>query len=495
VENGGYEVRTTINMALQNKAENAARTTIRWNRGRGVNAAAFVCLDQEGRVLVDVGGLDYERNQYSRSRQSKLQPGSSFKPFVYAEAIRKGVISEYSYVSNEKLVVRGAGSGGKAWIPRNSHGGYGGEIPLQTAVAQSVNIPAVRTFMSLGMQDGTQRIVNDFGFKSKINAVPALALGACDVTMMEMAGAYSVFMLNGVRVEPYSISQVVDANGDEVYKHEVNMIRTNLGAGPVQSMDRLLRSVVTGGTGKRAAGVKEARGKTGTTNQGKSVWFCGYAQGLVGVAWCGNEYYDKKRNRYLLRAMPESFGGDIAAPLWSIAMQSATSLMGSRVKTSDSLDGAHNLGDMNSGVSDYGDEDKPRRTKRKTRRESDDTPAPEVNERVIRDEDSGESESAPRRNRDEDPPEKVTPPEDDLRDDDNGQKGRAKEPEKPEKPKTERKKPRTERNESEISVEVCADTGDRARRFCPETITRKFPRSRAPRGSCSAHRGDSDGVR
>ncbi|HLO99987.1 MAG TPA: penicillin-binding transpeptidase domain-containing protein, partial [Fimbriimonas sp.] len=474
---GGYTITTTLDTEVQREAEKAVESTVRGYRGYDVNAGAFICIDSEGRVLADVGGMNFAKNQYSRTTQSRMQPGSAFKTFVYAEALKEGIISEYSDISNEMVKV--PKGGGEYWVPRN-HGRYGGTVSVFSGFTQSVNVPAVRLFMQIGSSRAAQLITKDFGFASKIDPFPAVALGASDVKPIEMAEAYSVIMLDGKRVKPTIIKEIMDPSGEVVFQAKSEYSATRIGPDVCNVMDRLMRGVVTSGTGKKAASCPDAHGKTGTTNGGKSVWFCGYAKGIVGIAWAGNEYYDKKRDRWLLREMPESYGGDIAAPMWARAMRAATAKYGSDVRPDFKL-------------------------------------RPEVSdERTVEEEEEAERKREEKRLAEE---AKNAPPAD-LRDDETeGPTAPASNPVVPdgtpttgggtppttpvEPPKTEdppkrepAKRPEPARNDEEtgsIEVEVCADSGLLATRYCPETINRKYAKSRRPRRACGVHKSPQEG--
>ena len=474
ISGGGYIVTTTIDSGLQNEAEAAVEQQIRWNRGRGVNAGAFLAIDSEGRIVADVGGSDYKRNMYSRTSQSQMQPGSSFKTFVYAEALKEGILSEYDSVSNEKIKLPGK-SAREPYIPRNSHGGWGGTYPLRSAFANSMNVPAVRTFVSMGVKHATELIQEDFGFTTKLQPYAPLALGATDVRMTEMAEAYSVIMLDGKRVEPYRIKEVQGPDGAVVFTGAPSYVTTRIGPEVCNAMDRLLRAVVEEGTGYKAASMPEARGKTGTTNSGKSVWFCGYAKGIVGISWAGNEYFDKKRNRWLLREMPESFGGDVCAPMWASAMQAVVAKYGSDVKP-DFL------------PREAEETNAERRARR--RREREEEQQQNQDEVVpIRDDEPTDGEPAPDKPKtDDSAPGETIPTQ-------NNDNPPVRDPEPPvEKPKPEKKptkKPET--REEDVEVEVCADSGQLAGTYCPETVVRKFSKGKRPRGRCRVHKAPSEG--
>ncbi len=475
ISGGGYIVSTTIDSALQKEAEAVVDQHIRWNRGRGVNAGAFLAIDSEGRIVADVGGSDYKRNQYSRTSQSQMQPGSAFKTFVYAEALKDGVLGEFDSVSNEKIKLPGK-SAKLPYIPRNSHGGWGGSMSLRRAFAESFNVPAVRTFYSMGVKQATAKIQEDFGFVTKLEPYAPLALGSTSVRMTEMAEAYSVIMLDGKRVEPYRIKEVQGPDGAVVYTGAPAYVTTRLGSDVCNAIDRLLQAVISEGTGYKAASMPEARGKTGTTNGGKDVWFCGYAKGIVGISWAGNEYFDKRRNRWLQREMAESFGGDVCAPMWAQAMKAVVAKYGSDVKP-DFLPRAAEETNAQRRAR--------QRRERELEQENQDTNQ-EPQTPDLRDEDSNgpsddgapkpkePTENPPTQNNDEPPVRTDEPPV--------------------EKPKPERKPPKKpETKEEDVDVEVCADSGQVAGSYCPETVVRKFSKGKRPRGRCRVHKAPSEG--
>lgn len=443
---GGYTVVTTLDAEVQKEAEAAVAQMVESKKWVGVNAGAFICMDSEGRILADVGGLN-PKNQVSRTTQSIMQPGSSFKAFVYAEALKEGVVTENSMISNARLKLPGR-TKTEPYMPRNSHGGYGGSYSLFSAFAQSMNVPAVRTFWDLGPKKGADLIKEDFGFTSKLDKVASLALGSSNVRPIEMLRAYSVFMLEGRRAEPYRIKQVLDASGEEVLAGQSSYTPTRIGPEVCQVMDRLLRGVVTSGTGASAGVIDEARGKTGTTDEGKDLWFCGYAKGIVGISWAGSEYYNSRRDRWYQKAMPRGFGGDVSAPMWAKAMRIALDKYGSDVKP-DFRAARSSETEQGNREQEKPIEDVPPITD-DTNLPAGDPMAPPVDPTGV-----GENPA-------------LTPPA----------------------PKREDgKKPEID---EEVSLEVCADSGMIATQYCPETITRKFVKSKRPKSKCKLHKAPEE---
>lgn len=474
IAEGGYTITTTLDTEVQRAAEEAVEDTVRGYRGLDVNAGAFICIDNEGRVLADVGGRNFAKNQYSRTTQSRMQPGSAFKTFVYAEALKEGIIDEYSEISNEMVKVpKGRG---EYWIPRN-HGRYGGTVSLFSAFVNSVNVPAVRTFMQIGSKRASELITKDFGFTSKIDPYPAVALGSSDVKPIEMAEAYSVLMLDGRRVKPSIIKEIIDPTGEVVYQAKSEYYATRIGPAVCNVMERLMRGVVTDGTGKKAGSCPDAHGKTGTTNGGKSVWFCGYAKGIVGIAWAGNEYYDKKRDRWLLREMPESYGGDIAAPMWSKAMRAAIAKYGSDVKPDFRV---RQEIPRERTVEEEEEAERLREEKRL---------AEEAKKNQTPDDLRGDEEGpvAPATNAEG----TTTPPVGPTIPTTDPPKTDPEPPKRNDPPK--RDPPRNDEDSGYVEVEVCADSGLLATRYCPETINRKYSKSRKPKRACGVHKSPQEG--
>ena len=471
INEGGYSITTTLDSDLQESAEASVNSVVR-SSGR-VNVGAFICMDSQGRVLADVGGRDFSKNQFSYTTQSPLQPGSSFKSFVYSEALKDNFISEYSEISNEKLIWRPSKSD-RPYIPKN-HGGYGGTVDLYSAFIHSINVPAVRTFQSMGMKYAVDHITEDFGFKSKIVPYPATALGSNVVKMQEMLEAYSVFMMDGKRVIPRRIKEITAGNGELVFQGKMDYVSTRLGPEVCKVMDNMMRGVVTSGTGRNAADCPEARGKTGTTNDGKSGWFCGYSKGIVGIAWAGREEYNRKRNRWYLQPLDE-YGNDVAAPIWGRIMSRATEKFGSDVRP--------DLGVRPEEGS---------RRRKKTEEEVANNEEPPVEDANTPATDPETPATAPGSS-DQDPlkvddgtigPPKVPPGENPI-------KLNPTETE-PRKPKDDKTKKPDKSPDSEIEVEVCADSGLIATRYCPETINKKLSKSKRPKKRCTFHKAPDEG--
>jgi len=255
--------------------------------------ASVASMDpRDGAIRALVGGFDFYRNQFNHVTQALRQPGSSFKPFIYSAALEKG-FTPATVINDAPLTFTAAQTGSEAWEPKNYDGKFEGPMRLRTALMKSKNLVSVRILQAISPQYAQDYIAR-FGFDAKLHPpYLTMALGAGNVTPMQMAAAYSIFANGGYRVAPYFIERVEDARGN------VLMAAKPLaaGAGAERAIDArnafimttILRDVVRAGTGARAMklGRGDLAGKTGTTNEFVDAWFCGFNPVLVAVAWIG----------------------------------------------------------------------------------------------------------------------------------------------------------------------------------------------------------------
>lgn len=312
---GGLRVQTTLNTRAQAAAENAVRQGMAARFGRNSRTeAALVSLDPtNGYVRAMVGGRDYGRSVYNRAVQARRQPGSAFKPFVYAAAIGAG------YKPTDRIVDGPVRFEGFDWRPHNLGGRWHGSVTLTQALSQSINIPAVKLMQEVGA-DNVVRMARSAGIESRLNPVPALALGSSEVGVLELASAYSVFAAGGMRTPPLCIVEVRQADGRLMERRypEPAMVLDETVA---RRMDYMLRQVVRAGTGRAAAGIPNARGKTGTTNELKDAWFVGYTPSLVTAVWVGNDTPTR---------IAGLSGGSACAPIWVAYMRQALAILPNR---------------------------------------------------------------------------------------------------------------------------------------------------------------------
>ena len=255
--------------------------------------AGIVAVDpRTGAVRALVGGFDFSRNQYNHITQALRQPGSSFKPFIYSAALEKGFTAA-TIINDAPLTFTAAQTGSEPWEPKNYDGKFDGPMRMRMALVKSKNLVSVRILQAISPVYA-QDYITRFGFNPKLHPpYLTMALGAGNVTPMQMASAYSVFANGGYRVPPYFIERVVDARGNMVMEALPQRAGENaervIDARNAFIMTSIMRDVVRMGTGARAMRLvrHDLAGKTGTTNDFIDAWFCGYNASLVAVSWIG----------------------------------------------------------------------------------------------------------------------------------------------------------------------------------------------------------------
>ncbi|MBV8211234.1 MAG: penicillin-binding protein 1A [Burkholderiaceae bacterium] len=283
--------------------------------------AAFVSCDaRDGAVRAFVGGFDFNLNKFDHVTSAWRQPGSSIKPFIYAAALEKGLMTS-TLVNDEPLMIDPEETGGQVWDPKNYDGKYDGPIRLRQGLAHSKNMVSIRVLQQIGPAYAQQYLAR-FGFDPERHpAYLTLALGAGSVTPWQELGAYAVFANGGFEVTPYLIARVADANGKVLMEASARIAGDSalrvIDPGTAFIIDSMLRDVARYGTGARASslGRTDVAGKTGTTNDSHDAWFAGYGGGIVGVAWFG---FDQPRP-----LGERETGGGLALPIWLDYMASA----------------------------------------------------------------------------------------------------------------------------------------------------------------------------
>lgn len=285
-----------------------------------VQAALVAVRPQDGAIQAIIGGNGNAPDHLNRATQSWRQPGSAFKPFIYAAAVAKGM-GPQTIVDDAPLAIPNKSSHGGVWRPRED-GAPLGPITLQEGVAKSKNFVAIRVLRDVGVPYARQYLIDAFGFDpDRIEANLPMALGAGEVTPLQLANAYAVLANGGFRVRPYLIARIVDSNGTEVFKEQPAIAGVNANAviRPATSylMTEILRNAARHGTGagSNALGRSDLAGKTGTTNAYRDGWFAGYQQSLSTVVWMG---FDTPRS---LGA--REYGSRTALPIWVDFMRSA----------------------------------------------------------------------------------------------------------------------------------------------------------------------------
>ncbi|MBS0296487.1 MAG: penicillin-binding protein 1A [Proteobacteria bacterium] len=299
-------VETTLDLPIQTAAERAVQTIVARDRSRGVQQAALVALDGDGRVRALIGGVNYAESQFDRAVDARRQAGSSWKPFVYLTAMERGYTPDTPWVDEPKNI--------EGWSPQNYSRGYLGGINLETALAQSVNTVAADLADKVG-RDNVRSTAQRLGITSKIGTEPATALGAVEVSPLEMAQAYGAFSNGGFRVKAHGVSRIRTVKGRVLYEYRDEPQVSVINNPPLSEMVRMMRSVMTTGTG-RGAGVPgyDLAGKTGTTSDYKDAWFVGYTGGFTAAVWVGKD--DNKPMRGVS-------GGHTPAAIWRSFMSAA----------------------------------------------------------------------------------------------------------------------------------------------------------------------------
>ncbi|RJG02348.1 penicillin-binding protein 1A [Noviherbaspirillum sedimenti] len=285
-----------------------------------VEAAFIAANTEDGAIRALIGGFDFNRNKFNHVTQAWRQPGSSFKPFIYSASLEKG-LSPATIINDSPISFDAGQTGGQAWEPKNYDGKYEGPMSMRRGLTKSKNMVSIRILHKVGARYG-QEFITRFGFDADKNPpYLTLALGAGNVTPLQMAGGYAVFANGGYKVSPYIISRVTDNSGrvlsqavPERAGDEANRV---LDARNAFLMDSMMKDVVKSGTATRALVLKrpDLAGKTGTTNDSVDAWFAGYQPKLVGVAWIG---FDQPRN-----LGNRETGGGLALPIWINYMQQA----------------------------------------------------------------------------------------------------------------------------------------------------------------------------
>ena len=299
-------VETTLDLPLDALAQQAASGVVAQEQATGVQQAAVVAMDGIGRVRAMIGGVDYGDSQFNRAVEAHRQAGSAWKPFVYLTAMEQGRTPEVQVV-DEPVTING-------WTPHNYTNKYLGPLTLQQALAQSINTVAARLADEVGRQN-VANTARRLGIHSPINTDPAMALGTTLVTPLEMAQAYAPFANGGDLAPAYGIERIRTADGKVLYEHHPDPRHNVIGNPALTYMNQMMRTVISSGTGTRAAiPGYDIAGKTGTTSDYKDAWFMGFTGGFVTAVWVG-----KDDNT----AMHKVSGAGVPATIWHAFMAAA----------------------------------------------------------------------------------------------------------------------------------------------------------------------------
>ena len=324
---GGLRVFSTIDLAMEEQAEAAVRASLEaltrrraaaYARAPSIGAAdqplqaALIALDpRTGEVRAMIGGRDFGESPFNRAVQAKRQPGSAFKPFVYAAALEMGYspASVIDHLDDPIDTLQGA------WTPEDEHA-TASSMTLRAALRTSSNRAAVRLLQQVGIDRAVQ-YAGAMGI-GPLPPVPSLALGSGEVTLEALTTAYAAFANRGFVPEPVLIRRVEDRDGRVLYEHQPGGRRA-IKASTAFLMASMLADVVNAGTAARARSLgftRPAAGKTGTTNDFNDAWFIGFTPRLVAGVWVG---FDRPQT-----ILPRGFAAEVAVPLWAAFMKRAT---------------------------------------------------------------------------------------------------------------------------------------------------------------------------
>jgi penicillin-binding protein 1A len=307
-------VKTPLDLAVQRRGEQALEDLLRQHgRQYDANQGAIVVMDVDGAVRGMVGGRDYGQSQFNRATDALRQPGSSFKPFVYAAWLAADPKRRPTTAVVDAPICLGN------WCPQNYNRSFSGSMSLTTALARSINSIPVRMSVEIGKGNakaGRSTIIDlaqRMGLTHPLTDSSSLPIGSAEVTVLDMTAAYAVFPNNGKRASPYAAYEIRNSQGELVYSRDRDEPQPQiLEPRVVQDMNLMLSKVVEEGTAKRAAldGIRTA-GKTGTTNGYRDAWYVGYSGNVVAGAWFGNDDHTSTNNMT---------GGSLPAMLWKEVM-------------------------------------------------------------------------------------------------------------------------------------------------------------------------------
>ncbi|MCT8991642.1 penicillin-binding protein 1A [Chelativorans sp. SCAU2101] len=299
--------RTTIDLDLQKAAEESLEFHLRqYGKDYDVSQGAIVLMDTDGAVRAMVGGRDYGQSQFNRATRALRQPGSSFKPYVYAAAMEAGF--------EPNTVISDAPISWGGWAPRNYGRSYAGRVSLADALARSYNTVPVRLARDhLGLEP-IQKLVKAMGVETELNGHKTMVLGTSALTVLDQATGYSVFANGGYAGTRHAILELRTHSGEIIYLHREDAPAPQrvLSEKATAAMNSMLVRVPEVGTGRRAAlpGIRSA-GKTGTTQEYRDAWYVGYTGNYVAAVWLGNDDYHPTRNMT---------GGTLPAMVWQRLM-------------------------------------------------------------------------------------------------------------------------------------------------------------------------------
>ena len=318
---GGLSIYTTLDFKLQSAAQKAVADGLlaletrmeKQNIRPAAPQAALVALDvKSGAILAMVGGRNFDESPFNRATAARRQPGSAFKPIVYAYAVEQG-FSQNKLILDAPIAFKGTG-GGNDWHPQNFSKTFLGEITLRKALAVSQNIPAVRLIEMLG-PSSVARFAHRLGIESNLEPYLSLALGTSEVTLINLTTVYATFPRGGKWIEPFGIMEVTDHRNRIIWRAhpQKKLVMSREGAAIVTNM---LEGAVQEGTGNQARILRgPVAGKTGTTNNYQDALFVGFSPAIAAGVWVGLDTGGTLGDR--------ETGAKAALPIWIQFMKNA----------------------------------------------------------------------------------------------------------------------------------------------------------------------------
>ena len=318
---GGLSIYTTLDLKLQSAAQRAVADGLlaldkrmeKQNIRQAVPQAALVAQEvKSGAILAMVGGRDFDKSPFNRATAARRQPGSAFKPIVYAYAVEQG-FAQNKLILDAPVAFKGTGENDD-WHPQNFSKAFLGEITLRKALAISQNIPAVRLIEMLG-PNSVARFAQRLGIESRLAPYLSLSLGSSEVTLLDLTTAYTVFARGGKWIEPFGTMEVTDHRNRIIWraKPQKKLVMSREGAAIVTNM---LEGVVQEGTGRKALTLRgPVAGKTGTTNNYQDALFIGFSPAIAAGVWVGLDPGGTLGDR--------ETGAKAALPIWIQFMKNA----------------------------------------------------------------------------------------------------------------------------------------------------------------------------
>jgi penicillin-binding protein 1A len=310
------KITTTLDLAAQRGAESVMDKQLEEADDKyDTDEVAMVVMGVDGDVLTMIGGSDYRTSSFNRVTKAMRQPGSSFKPYVYAAAVDAGILDKDTIVNDRPTCI------GK-WCPNNYGRSFAGSMPAWQALAQSINSIPVQLSIQLGQKEssvkaGRAKIIemaHRMGVRSELYDTQSLPIGSVELTPLDQAVGYAALANGGYRVQPYAVAEVRTSSGEVIFRQEPVKERV-LSDRVVSNLNFMLNRVVEAGTGGAAKLQGQVvAGKTGTTNAYRDAWFVGYTGSMVGAVWMGND--DNSSSEKMT-------GGSLPARTWRLVMEQA----------------------------------------------------------------------------------------------------------------------------------------------------------------------------